>query len=68
MSVAQARKLSNDLGAVSELLTEASTESLNAALAAQGISADRIIAVLPQPGQTLVNPTPPQFRVLYRTI
>jgi hypothetical protein len=68
MSVATTmRTLANDIAAVAEFLTDASTDALNAALSARGISADRIIAVLPLPGQTLVNPTKPQFRVLYRT-
>lgn len=68
MSVATTvRTLANDIAAVAEFLTDASTDALNAALSARGISADRIIAVLPLPGQTLVNPTKSQFRVLYRT-
>jgi hypothetical protein len=51
---------------VKELLTEARVESLNAALADRGITGDRIIAILHVAGQTMANPTPSQFRVLYR--
>jgi hypothetical protein len=32
------------------------------------ISADQVIAILPVEGQIIANPTPPQFRVLYRTV
>jgi hypothetical protein len=51
---------------VKELFTEARVESLNAALADRGITGDRIITILHVAGQTMANPTPPQFRVLYR--
>jgi hypothetical protein len=51
---------------VKELFTEARVDTLNAVLADRGIGADRIIAILPVPGQTMAKPTPPQFRVLYR--
>ena len=52
---------------VAELFTEATIEVLNEVLMQRGIAADMIISILPVPGQTLVKPTPPQFRVLYRT-
>ena len=57
---------SNNSDAVRELFTEARVDSLNAMLADRRIAADRIIAILHVPGQTMANPTPPQFRVLYR--
>ena len=63
-----ARNLSNDVAEVNEFYTEATTDSLNRALSQRGISADRIIAVMPLPGQIMVQPTPPQFRVLYRKV
>lgn len=53
--------------AVGEIYTDARIEALNAALADQGISGEQVIAILPIAGETMVNPTPPQFRVLYRT-
>ncbi|MFM9847930.1 MAG: hypothetical protein ACKVP3_12315 [Hyphomicrobiaceae bacterium] len=58
--------LSNRADAVTELLTEARVDALNAALADRGITADRIITILHVAGQTMANPTPAQFRVLYR--
>ena len=62
----QRAHLSNGADAVEEFFTEAKIESLNATLLARGISSERIITILPVPGQALANPTPPQFRVLYR--
>jgi hypothetical protein len=49
------------------MFTDAKIDALNAKLIERGISADRVIAILPVEGQIMVNPTPPQFRVLYRT-
>ena len=51
---------------VDEFVIEASVELLNSELVNRGIGPDCIIAVLPVPGQTMANPTPPKFRVLYR--
>jgi hypothetical protein len=65
MAASQPTPLSNRAD-VAELLTEARVEALNAALADRGITADRIITVLHVPGQTVANPKPAQFRVLYR--
>ena len=62
----EANRISNQRELVEELITEARVEVLNAELAARGIRADRIIAVLQVPGQTMANPTTPKFRVLYR--
>ena len=66
MDQAKQDKKSNRADVVSELFTEARLEALNAALADLGIAAERIITIFQVPGQTLVNPTPAQFRVLYR--
>ena len=52
---------------VDEMFTEARIEALNAKLIERGISADQVIAILPVEARIMVNPTPPQFRVLYRT-
>jgi hypothetical protein len=51
---------------VNELFTEAKIDALNTKLIERGISADQIIAILSVEAQLMVNPTPPQFRVLYR--
>ncbi len=66
MATPQRAPLSNRAPIVSELFTEAKVDALNAELIERGISAEQVIAVLPVPGQTMANPTPPQFRVLYR--
>ena len=66
MAQGQMSAVSNRADAVKELFTEARVESLNAVLADRGIGADKIIAILHVPGQTMAKPTPPQFRVLYR--
>ena len=66
MALTKQNKQSNRADAVSELFTEARLGALNAALADLGIAAERIITIFQVPGQTLVNPTPAQFRVLYR--
>ena len=66
MAAAQHSPLTNRADAVIEFLTEARVDALNAALSDRGISADRIITILHVPGQTIANPTPAQFRVLYR--
>lgn len=68
MVIAQAVPQSNRAKVLDEVVVEAKIDALNAVLADRGISADRIISVIPLPGQTLVSPTPPQYRVLYRAI
>lgn len=57
---------SNQVGTVDEIVTEASLDALNAALAEHGIDADRIISILPIPSQTMAFPKPPELRVLFR--
>lgn len=68
MAVAQAVPQSNRAKVLEEVIVEAKIDALNSVLADRGVSADRIVSVIPLPGQTMVNPTPPQFRVLYRAI
>ena len=66
MTAPQRAQLSNGANVVDELFTEAKIDALNAKLIERGISADQVIAILPVEAQLMVNPTPPQFRVLYR--
>jgi hypothetical protein len=66
MTVPQRASLSNS-AAVDEIFTEARIDALNAKLIERGISADQVIAILPVEARLMVNPAPPQFRVLYRT-
>jgi hypothetical protein len=54
-------------GLVGEFVTEARLEALNAALAAHGVDASRIIAIFEMPGQPVANGHPARYRVLYRT-
>jgi hypothetical protein len=68
MTVSQRTPLSNSANVVDELFTEARIEALNSKLIERGISADRVIAILPVEARIVANPTPPQFRVLYRTV
>ena len=46
-------------------ITEARLDALNAALAAHGVDATRIISIFQLPGQPIANSLPPRF-VLYR--
>ena len=41
--------------------------ALNSELIKREIAAEQVITILPVAGQIMVSPTPPQFRVLYRT-
>jgi hypothetical protein len=66
MAAMQRPELSNRPKVVDELFTEASVAALNQELLERGIPPDQIITILTVPGQTLVKPAPPQFRVLYR--
>jgi hypothetical protein len=67
MAISQSVQLSNRTNIVEELYVEAGIDALNFALMNHSISAESIIAIIPVPGQTMVKPTPAQFRVLYRT-
>jgi hypothetical protein len=48
-------------------LPEARIDALNNELIRREIAAEQVITVLPVAGQIMVSPTPPQFRVRYRT-
>jgi hypothetical protein len=67
MTAPQRAPFSNSANVVDEIFTEAKIDALNAKLIERGISADQVIAILPVEAQMMVNPRPPQFRVLYRT-
>jgi hypothetical protein len=67
MTVPQPAMFSNSAWVVDEFFTEARMEALNTELLRREISAGQVIAILPVAGQIMVSPTPPQFRVLYRT-
>lgn len=68
MTASQIAPFSNSANVVDEMFTEARIDLLNAKLIERGISADRLIAILPVEAQIVANPKPPQFRVLYRTV
>lgn len=65
--MANAQLATNRADLIGEIVTEGTTDALNAALADHGIEAERIVAILPVSGQALVTVTSPKFRVLYRT-
>jgi hypothetical protein len=67
MTALRSPVFSNSTRIVDEFFTEARIDALNTELLRREISADQLIAVLPVPGQIVARPTPPQFRVLYRT-
>jgi hypothetical protein len=66
MAAMQRAQLPNTPHLVGELFTDANIVALNEVLVERGISPDRIITIVMVPGQTMVTPAPPQFRVLYR--
>jgi hypothetical protein len=68
MTAPQRAPFSNSANVVDEIFTDARIEALNAKLIERGVSADQVIAILPVEARLMVNPTPPQFRVLYRTV
>lgn len=51
---------------VGEFVTEAQIDTLNAALAAHGVDANRIITIFEIPGQPVANGHPARYHVLYR--
>ena len=51
---------------VGEFFAEARLDALNAALAAHGVDAGRIITIFEVPGQFVANALPPRYHVLYR--
>jgi hypothetical protein len=68
MTAPQRVQFSNSANVVAEIFTEATIDALNTKLMERGISADQVIAILPVEAKIMVNPTPPQFRVLYRKV
>ena len=68
MTAPQRAPFSNRANVVAEIFTEAKIDALNTKLMELCISADQVIAILPVEAMIMVNPTPPQFRVLYRTM
>jgi hypothetical protein len=68
MTAPQSARFSNNPNVVDEMFTDAKIDALNAKLIERGISADQVIAILPVEAKIMVNPMPPQFRVLYRTM
>ena len=54
------------IGVVGSFVTEARLDALNAALAAHGVDATRIISIFQLPGQPVANSLPARFQVLYR--
>ena len=68
MTAPQRAQFSNSANVVAEIFTEAKIDPLNTKLMERGISADRVIVILPVEAKIMVNPTPPQFQVLYRTV
>jgi hypothetical protein len=66
MATPQPATFSN-IHVVDEFFTEARIEALNSELIRREIAAEQVITVLTVAGQIMVSPTPPQFRVLYRT-
>jgi len=67
MTALQRPMFSNSAYVVDEFFIDARIEALNIELLRREISAEQVIAILPVAGQIMVSPTPPQFRVLYRT-
>jgi hypothetical protein len=67
MIAPQRPMFSNSAYVVDEFFTDARIDALNTELLKREISAGQVIAILSVEGQIMVSPTPPQFRVLYRT-
>jgi hypothetical protein len=66
MATPQPATFSN-LHVVDEFFTEARIEALNSEMIRREIAAEQVITIIPVAGQIMASPTPPQFRVLYRT-
>lgn len=58
---------SNQADRISEFYTDDTVADLNATLVERGIGLDQIVSVLAVPGQGMVQPRSPRFRVLYRS-
>jgi hypothetical protein len=66
MTIQDIKPITAACALVGEFVTEARLEALNAALAAHGVDAARIISIFQLPGQPVANSMPPRFQVLYR--
>jgi len=65
--MAVATQIGSNAALVEEIVTDATVDALNAALADCGITPDRILAVHYLEGVGLANGPGPRFRVLYWT-
>jgi hypothetical protein len=68
MTAPQRSQFSNSANVEAEIFTEAKIDALDTKLMKRGVSADQVIAILPVDAKIMVDPTPPQFRVLYRKV
>jgi hypothetical protein len=68
MTAPQRTQFANSANVVAEIFTEAKIDALNRKLMERDVSADQVIAILPVEAKIMVDPTPPQFRVLYRKV
>jgi hypothetical protein len=66
MTIQQVQPIKPADAVVGEFVTEARLDALNAALAAHGVDASRIITILEIPAQNIANNLPARYRVLYR--
>ena len=66
MTIQDTKPIKAASGIVGEFFTEARLEALNAALAALGVDAGRIITIFEVPGQPVANGHPARYHVLYR--
>jgi hypothetical protein len=68
MTAPQRAQFANSANVVAEIFTEAKIDALNTKLKERDVSVDQVIAILPVEAKIMVDPTPPQFRVLYRKV
>jgi hypothetical protein len=66
MTIQDLKPITAASASVGEFFTEARLEALNAALAAHGVDANRIISIFEMPGRSVANAVPPRYHVLYR--
>lgn len=52
---------------LAELIVQTDLNSINQALAENGVAADHIVSILPLAGSSMVNAQAPRVRILYRT-
>jgi hypothetical protein len=66
MTIQTPQSIKAENAVVGEFTTEARLDALNAALAAHGVDANRIITIFEIPGQPVANGHPARYHVLYR--